>query len=75
MPEYTCTKCGSICEPEEDPDHPGHANCWCDECNNYPGGWLTLKGNSCPASDYGTDFLTDKIDRAMDEEKDRRMGM
>ena len=71
--EYTCTKCGAVCDVEADDDHPGHANCWCDECNDYPGGWLTFKGDSCPAADYGADMLSSAIDRAHDEYKDRKL--
>lgn len=71
--EYTCTKCGSVCDVEPDDDHPGYAECWCDECNDYPGGWNEYHEGNCPAVDYGADMLADMIDRAHDAEKDRRL--
>jgi len=77
MREYTCTKCGAVCDVWPEDDHPGMAESWCDECDDYPGGWLgklSDKGEP-PCIAYGVDFLTDMIDRAKDIAKDRKMGL
>jgi len=73
--EYTCKRCGEICDVYEDEDHPGHAESWCDKCNDYPGGWLGSLDDKTdpPCVTMGIDFLTDRIDRAHDEYKDRKL--
>ena len=58
--EYTCTKCGTVCEVEYGVDGtPWHACSWCYECNDYPGGWVE-RG----AMDAETDWIAGAADAA-----------
>lgn len=49
--EWRCTRCNSWCIVELDPGHPAYSGSWCDECNDYPGGFLA--GVPCPATEIG----------------------
>lgn len=71
MNEYTCTKCGSSCviEWDESKCAGGWPYTWCDECNDYPGGFEAAAG------DIQADRLSSMIDRATDQAKDRSMGL
>ena len=63
MTEYTCKKCGEVCEVEFD-DDPRRPNTWCDECNDYPGGWI-----DGGAHDATVDYLSHLYDQAKNRRK------
>ena len=67
MNEYTCSKCGSDCVVEWDESKcaGGWPTCWCDECNDYAGGFNER------AADYSADRLADMVDRATDAYEER----
>lgn len=69
MNEYTCKKCGEVCEVEfDDHDrHPFWPTIWCDKCNDYAGGSDKVLSNIC------AEATADANDRAYEEWKDREL--
>lgn len=67
--EYTCKKCGEVCEIEYDRHEKYWPSCWCDECDDYAQGFDDVAG------DYQADYIAGIADNALDSEKDRRMGL
>ena len=62
MEEYTCKKCGEVCEVEWDIKHNWPV-CWCDKCEIYAGGFAEI------ANDVSADKMAERIDRLRDERK------
>ena len=63
MEEYTCKKCGEVCEIDWDEEH-SWPNCWCDKCKDYAGGFSDI------ANDLSADKIGSDIDAAYERYKD-----
>ena len=65
MEEYTCKKCGEVCEIEwGDGGHPNWPDCWCDKCGDYAGGFSEI------ANDLSADKIGSDIDAIYERYKD-----
>ena len=68
MNEYTCKKCGEVCEVLWGlGGHPQWPDCWCDKCEDYAGGFDKI------ANDVSADKIGSDIDRIYEAHKDRQM--
>lgn len=61
--EFTCKKCGQICVIEYDRHEAYWPTAWCDECEDYPQGFVDAAGG------LQADYVAGIADTALDSEK------
>ena len=63
MEEYTCKKCGEVCEVIWGLKKEYWPDCWCDKCEDYAEGFDKIQ------NDLSADWMAERIDRARDRAK------